>query len=144
MTDQLPITAEDVLATGRRLKGLVRRTPLVSWDLGRPPGDARLYLKLEHLQLSGSFKTRGAQNALAALPTARLRNGVVTASGSNHGLAVAFAARRRELPELFHEMLEHRHRLAEAAGREVTNPEALADYLTTVLPARPEEQQLLE
>ena len=41
-------------------------------------------------------------------------------------------------------MLDHRHAMAEAAGREVSNPEALADYLATVLADRPGEQQLLE
>ncbi|MBL8774530.1 MAG: DUF4032 domain-containing protein [Acidimicrobiales bacterium] len=53
-------------------------------------------------------------------------------------------ADRLEAAELFHEMLEHRHRMAEAAGREITNTEAMADFLTTVLPARPGEQQLLD
>ena len=51
---------------------------------------------------------------------------------------------RLEAPEIFHEMLDHRHAMAEAAGREISNPEALADYLATVLAARPGEQQLLE
>jgi hypothetical protein len=53
-------------------------------------------------------------------------------------------ASRLEAAELFHEMLDHRHAMAERAGREITNPEALADYLTTVLPDRPEEKRLLE
>lgn len=53
-------------------------------------------------------------------------------------------ADRLEPAELFHELLDHRHRLAEAAGREVTNPEALADYLATVLPGRGSELQLLD
>ena len=56
----------------------------------------------------------------------------------------AHLADRLEAAELFHEMLEHRHRMAEAAGREVTNTEAMADYLATVLPERPGEQQLFE
>jgi hypothetical protein len=51
---------------------------------------------------------------------------------------------RLEAPEIFHEMLDHRHAMAERAGREISNPEALADYLATVLPARPEERQLFE
>jgi len=51
---------------------------------------------------------------------------------------------RLEAPEIFHEMLDHRHAMAEAAGHEVSNPEALADYLATVLATRPGEQQLLE
>lgn len=53
-------------------------------------------------------------------------------------------ADRLEAPEIFHQMLDHRHAMAEAAGREISNPEALADYLRTVLVARPGEQQLLE
>jgi Domain of unknown function (DUF4032)/Lipopolysaccharide kinase (Kdo/WaaP) family len=51
---------------------------------------------------------------------------------------------RLEPPEIFHELLEHRHRMTERAGQEVTNPEALDDYLATVLPTRPGEQRLLE
>lgn len=51
---------------------------------------------------------------------------------------------RLEPAELFHELLEHRHRLAEAAGREVTNVEALDDYLAGVLPGRGSELQLLD
>src|SRR6476661_4907539 len=98
MSDTLPITADDVRAANRRLHGLVRRTPLVAWDLGRPPTKVRLFLKLEHLQLTGSFKPRGAQNALAVLPDEQLRQGVVTASGGNHGLAVAYAAWKRGVP----------------------------------------------
>lgn len=98
MSERLPIEAEDVIAASRRLAGLVRRTPLVPWDLGRPPGGGRLFLKLEQIQVTGSFKSRGAQNALAALPDERLRNGVVTASGGNHGLAVAYAAWKRDVP----------------------------------------------
>ena len=53
-------------------------------------------------------------------------------------------ADRLEAPEIFHQMLDHRHAMAEAAGREISNPEALADYLATVLVDRPGEQQLLE
>jgi threonine dehydratase len=90
-----PISADDVLAASRRLKGLVRRTPLVAWDLAQPPVAGQIYLKLEHLQVTGSFKPRGALNAMAVLPDEQLRHGVVTASGGNHGLGVAYAAQRR-------------------------------------------------
>ena len=98
MPESLPISSTDVEAANRRLEGLIRRTPLLPWDLGRPPSDGQLYLKLEHLQLTGSFKPRGAQNALAVLPPERLLRGVVTASGGNHGLAVAYAAWKRSVP----------------------------------------------
>jgi len=68
---------------------------------GRPParagvpgvgwGARGLRLKLEALQVTGSFKPRGAINAVFALPRERLGRGIVTASGGNHGLAVAYA-----------------------------------------------------
>jgi threonine dehydratase len=93
------LTADDVLAANQRLTGLVRRTPLVAWDLGRPPAGGQLFLKLEHLQVTGSFKARGAQNALLVQPPERLQRGVVTASGGNHGLAVAYAAQRLGYPD---------------------------------------------
>ena len=51
---------------------------------------------------------------------------------------------RLEAPELFHELLEHRWRLSEEAGHEVSNDEALADYLATELPRRPPERTLLD
>jgi threonine dehydratase len=85
-------TQEDVDAADRRIDGWIRRTPSIDvLDDGR-----RLRLKLEFLQHSGSFKARGAFNRLLAaresggLPPA----GVVTASGGNAGLAVAYAAAR--------------------------------------------------
>jgi len=53
-------------------------------------------------------------------------------------------ANRLEPPEVFHELLDHRHGMAEAAGREITNEEALADYLATVLSDRPGEREILE
>ena len=78
-------TAADVAAAAARLAPHVRRTPTLRAEVdGRP-----LVLKLEHLQRSGSFKIRGALNALlSGEPPER----VVTASGGNHGLAVATAA----------------------------------------------------
>lgn len=50
---------------------------------------------------------------------------------------------RLEAPEVFHELLDHRHGMAEAAGREITNEEALADYVATVLPERPGERHVV-
>ena len=55
---------------------------------------ARVSIKLENLQMTGSFKERGAANALLQLGPAERRRGVVTASAGNHGLAVAFHAAR--------------------------------------------------
>ncbi len=82
----------DVESAQRRIAGAVRRTRLAPYDLG----DARLELrlKLETEQETGSFKARGATNQMLRLaPEARAR-GVVATSSGNHGLAVAWAARR--------------------------------------------------
>src|SRR5690349_1443867 len=77
-------TRESIEAAARRLAGHIRRTPLLRLS-------DQLALKLEALQVSGSFKARGAFNRMlsAPLPAA----GVVAASGGNHGAAVAHAAR---------------------------------------------------
>lgn len=75
----------DVSLAASRIAPYIRRTPLIRTSVdGRP-----LVLKLEHLQRTGSFKFRGALNALLA---GGLPDRVVTASGGNHGLAVATAA----------------------------------------------------
>lgn len=78
-------TPADVAAAAARLAPHIRRTPVLRAEVdGRP-----LVLKLEHLQRSGSFKLRGATNALL---TGERPDRVVTASGGNHGLGVATAA----------------------------------------------------
>jgi threonine dehydratase len=77
-----------VARAGERIAGLVRRTPVISGDLG---DGVPVAMKLELLQHAGSFKPRGAFNRLlsATVPA----NGVIAASGGNHGAAVAYAAR---------------------------------------------------
>ncbi len=83
---------DEVRAAAARIRGLVRKTPLVTAAPAREQSDVArgLFLKLESLQVTGSFKARGAINAVFASP-AVLGNGIVTASGGNHGLAVAYA-----------------------------------------------------
>jgi threonine dehydratase len=83
----------DVRAAAGRIREWVRRTPLVAAGPVKQYRDvaAGLWLKLESLQVTGSFKARGAVNAVLSLPPQRLRRGIVTASGGNHGLAVAYA-----------------------------------------------------
>jgi threonine dehydratase len=94
------ITSSDVRAAAARIAGHVRVTPLTEADRGAFPPAARVWLKLEQLQHTGSFKARGAFNRIlsaaeqGALPAA----GVVAASGGNAGLAVAYAAARQGLP----------------------------------------------
>ena len=84
---------DEVRAAAARIRGLVRKTPLVTAAPLREQPDVAggLLLKLESLQVTGSFKARGAINAVFALSPAALERGVTTASGGNHGLAVAYA-----------------------------------------------------
>jgi threonine dehydratase len=86
--DETPDLGQLVREAEQRIAGIARRTPMV--DIGDVRG-ARVRLKLENLQLSGSFKARGAANKLASDPA---RRRVVAASGGNHGIAVAAAAAR--------------------------------------------------
>ena len=85
------VTRDDVVAAATRIEGRVRRTPVVDLGRGVAGTDARVTLKLEHLQHTGSFKPRGAFSKLLAsdVPDA----GVIAASGGNFGLAVAYACR---------------------------------------------------
>jgi threonine dehydratase len=83
----------DIQAAAERIAGRVRRTPLVdAAPLKDAPAPGALRLKLECLQVTGSFKPRGATNKLLGLDDAEVRRGIITASGGNHGLAVACAA----------------------------------------------------
>ena len=81
-----------IQAARGRIAGRVRRTPVIrAAPLHHPSGDGDLWLKLENLQVTGSFKARGAVSKLTTLPTAPLARGIITASGGNHGLGVAYA-----------------------------------------------------
>ncbi len=86
------ITIEDVQHAAGRITPYVRRTPLVAARCLKddPFPDGELLLKLECLQATGSFKARGAANKLVSLSAAEIQRGIVTASGGNHGLAVAY------------------------------------------------------
>jgi threonine dehydratase len=78
-----------VLAAHTRIAPYIHETP-VEWS-----AELGAYLKLEHLQHTGSFKFRGASNKIAMLTPDQAARGVVTASNGNHGLGVAAAARAR-------------------------------------------------
>lgn len=82
----------DIEAAATRIAGHVRHTPVLALPRGTGGIDARLTLKLDLLQPTGSFKVRGAFSRLLAEPT--LPERVVAASGGNFGMAVAYAADR--------------------------------------------------
>jgi threonine dehydratase len=90
----LAVSLDDVRAAGARLKGLIALTPCPYSETLSVRTGSRVFVKLENLQMTGSFKERGAGNVLLALSEEERRRGVVAASAGNHGLAVAFHAAR--------------------------------------------------
>jgi threonine dehydratase len=90
-----PLSLHDVYRARRNLQDKVLRTPLVHSPHLSALVDAPVYLKLESQQTTGSFKLRGATNAVAHLGAEEMRRGVVAASTGNHGRAIAYAARER-------------------------------------------------
>jgi threonine dehydratase len=87
------IALDDIYAARRRIAGVALRTPLVRLNVDDAP--AEIYLKLESLQPIGSFKLRGAENAMASAPPGALARGVYTASAGNMAQGVAWCARQR-------------------------------------------------
>ena len=92
-------TAADVDAAARRLADVALRTPLVTSPVLDALTGARIFLKAETLQRTGSFKFRGAYNKLLVDPAAAsARGGVVAFSSGNHAQGVAAAARILGMP----------------------------------------------
>ena len=87
-----PIPIEAIEAAAERLAGTIVRTPLVPLNVDET--EAEIWLKLENLQSIGSFKVRGAGNAMAQLTDEQLAGGVYTASAGNMAQGVAWSARR--------------------------------------------------
>ncbi len=87
-------TLDDIRAARGRLEGLVALTPCPYSETLSVLTGARVFVKLENLQMTGSFKERGAANVLLQLSEGERRRGVVAASAGNHGLAVAYHAER--------------------------------------------------
>lgn len=87
------VELDDIRAAAERIAPHVRRTPVIGASQLKQPagGGYDLVLKLELLQVTGSFKARGATNRLLALDRSALKNGIVAASGGNHGIATARA-----------------------------------------------------
>jgi threonine dehydratase len=84
------IPLDEIRAARQTIEGTVVRTPLIRLQVDAP---AEIYLKLENLQPIGSFKLRGAYNAMKRVPRDDLAAGVVTASAGNMAQGVAWAAR---------------------------------------------------
>ena len=90
------IPAAEIRKAQAAIEGAAVRTPLLR--LNAPEAEAEIYLKLENLQPIGSFKIRGATNAIRQTSPDELRAGVVTASAGNMAQGVAWAAREAGVP----------------------------------------------
>lgn len=96
--DQLPLTVDDVERAAAALHGVAHRTPVLHNRSLDERASARLYLKAECFQRTGSFKFRGAYNAIHSLPPEERVRGIATYSSGNHAQAIALAAAAHDVP----------------------------------------------
>ena len=99
MIAPLPVY-DDILAAAERVRGVARETPILTHAALDEMSGASLYIKAECLQVTGSFKIRGAMNRLAQIPPEQRAAGVVAFSSGNHAQGVARAARLLGMPAL--------------------------------------------
>jgi threonine dehydratase len=121
------VRLQEVKLAAARLVLVIRQTPLITWSNEL---DGRFYLKAENLQRFGSFKIRGAYNAIAAALAGSAYAGVVAHSSGNHGLAIAGSARMLGLPALIVVPANApvlKRRAIQAAGAEVVVVRADSD-----------------
>ena len=93
---EISVSLQDIKDAQQRIKGHVLRTPLIRFYGDNLPGE--IYLKLENLQPIGSFKLRGAFNAMNLADKSLLKDGVYTASAGNMAQGVAWNARAMNIP----------------------------------------------
>jgi len=94
----MPIRFDDITAAAERIASAVLHSPCpLSVPLSEATG-CKVYCKLEYLQRTGSFKERGARNALLLLPSDQKQRGVIAASAGNHALGLAYHARLLGIP----------------------------------------------
>jgi len=92
-----PVLA-DIYQANKRIRETVQRTPLIKSAWLSDFTGREIYLKLECLQVTGSFKIRGATNKILSLSEDERNRGVIAVSSGNHGRAVAYVARQYGLP----------------------------------------------
>ena len=96
----LPITVTDIEAAAQRLRGVAKRTPVLTSRTANERTGAQVYFKCENFQRMGAFKFRGAYNALAQFTPAQCQAGVIAFSSGNHAQAVALSARLLGMPSV--------------------------------------------
>src|SRR5271154_4562864 len=94
----MALTVEMIREARERIRGAIYHSPCpYSLSLSKLCG-AEIYCKLDHLQMTGSFKERGARNTLMQLSEGERRGGVITASAGNHGMGVAYHGQLLGIP----------------------------------------------
>ena len=96
----LPISLPDILAARERIRGSVYLSPCARSEMLSVLTGREVYLKLENLQMTGSFKERGALNRIAQLTPEEAHRGVVAASAGNHAQGVSYHATKRGIRAL--------------------------------------------
>jgi threonine dehydratase len=96
--NDLPVTIADIRRAATAIEAAVLRTPTIAAPTLSERVGAEIWLKLESLQRTGSFKERGALNKLSMLAAAARRAGVIAMSAGNHAQGVAYHARRLGIP----------------------------------------------
>jgi len=86
------VALSDIYIARKRIAAIAARTPLTHSPMLSEQAGAPIYLKLENVQHTGSFKLRGATNKMLSLPEAERTRGVITVSSGNHGRAVSYVA----------------------------------------------------
>jgi threonine dehydratase len=97
-TPPLTISLPDILAARERIRASIYYSPCPHSQMLSTLTGQRVYLKLENLQMTGSFKERGALNRIAQLTPAQAARGVIAASAGNHAQGVAYHATKRGIP----------------------------------------------
>ncbi|AFY31201.1 threo-3-hydroxy-L-aspartate ammonia-lyase [Calothrix sp. PCC 7507] len=92
------ITVNDVQAAKKRLSGIAHRTPVLTSTTVNQRTDSQVFFKCENFQRTGSFKFRGAYNALTQLSSLEKQRGVLAFSSGNHGQAIALSGKLLNIP----------------------------------------------
>ncbi|BAU11876.1 serine/threonine dehydratase [Leptolyngbya sp. NIES-3755] len=94
----MSVTYSDILAAADRLSGVAHKTPVITSNTVNQKTGAQVFFKCENFQRSGSFKFRGAYNAMSQLTDEQRKQGVVAYSSGNHGQALALAGQILDVP----------------------------------------------
>lgn len=126
----MQVTINTIRDAHSRIKTHVHKTPVKSSTEINENAGVELYFKCENLQRSGSFKIRGAVNAVFSLSDKEANNGVVTVSSGNHGTALSLAAKIRGINAtvvLPKNALPYKRNLIENLGAKIVECEAQVD-----------------